>query len=564
MEAFINILIIDEDLKNQRGLKSILSGNGNNLIAAHSIFEAIDILKVREIGIVIVNIDDPNNGGIEILQTLKEFESYQKIYKIALTKDSNAGANVVKGLHKGAVDYLTTPFNPNLVKAKIEVYKTLYFKDQEIDQLLNNIFPKTIVSEFYKNRKLKPKRVENGIILFTDFVDFSLKSKHLRPMELLEKLEYYFNKFDEICYRFNIEKIKTIGDSYMAIAGVTENLPHPAIRMCLAADEMRNLMLTDKEVSKAMNKDFWEIRIGIHAGPLVAGIIGRNKLSYDVWGDSVNIASRTEQNSLPGEITITEELKSQIEDYFEIEHKGPVAINKRGGEMHLHQLGKLKKEYQLTKNTSASRTLRELCGLNAMDFHQMKKDIENRLKSLLPENLIYHDVNHTKSVEKSAIQIAKLEGISEYETRLLRTAIWYHDSGFIAQYEHNEDFAVQMLRNNLPKFGYSTLEIDTIAKIVESTKHTVEPKTKLEMIMCDADLDYLGREDYWETSKSLRKEMENNKVYYTDLEWIDIQLTYLTEIHQYYTDTSRNLRESQKQQRINELQLMKREHENLH
>lgn len=555
MERFINILIIDENPINQKGLKEILVGNGNNILTSSDIMGAIEILKSKEIGILIINIDNPYYGGIEILQTLKSNSQFKNIYKIALTNNSIAGSNIVKGLNQGAVDFITTPFNPNMVKAKIEVFKEMYFKDLRIQKLIENIFPKSIVNEFNANGFIAPKKVENGIILFTDFVDFSLKSKNLNPFRLLKKLTHYFNQFDEICKRYKLEKVKTIGDSYMVIAGVTDNLPEPAIRVCLAALEIKNLMLTEKEVALAMNKDYWEIRIGIHAGPVVAGIIGNSKLSFDVWGDSVNVASRAEQSSEPGKIVVTKEIVKQIQPYFEIEDKGNVPINKRGGEMNLSFLYDLKAEYKLINSESVNRELRLKCGLDSMDFDNMLIDIQTKLMSLLPENLKYHDYNHTVKVDKSAQKIAKLEGLDDYQLRLLRTAVWYHDAGFIIQYHDNEDFAIEMIKKDLPKFGYSNFEIDLISNIINATKHSVEPKTLLEKIMCDADLDYLGREDYDSIVQNLRNELAAYNEIYEEIDWIKLQIDYLENKHMYYTETALNLRNSYKRNKINELKV---------
>src|SRR5690606_16637735 len=141
-------------------------------------------------------------------------------YIILLTKENSTSVNLVKGMYQGAVDYITYPFQENLIKSKIEVFKTLYFKDQRIGQLLNNIFTENVLSELSINGKFSPKRVEKGVVLFTDFVDFSMKSKEMNPLRLIQQLEKYFIKFDEIIGKYNLEKIKTIGDAYMALAGV--------------------------------------------------------------------------------------------------------------------------------------------------------------------------------------------------------------------------------------------------------------------------------------------------------------------------------------------------------
>lgn len=560
MERFINILIVDDNLTNQRGLKEILNGGGNNVLLAHSTFEAFQILNHKEIGIVIVNIDNPAFKGVQLLSDIKELEHLKNVYKVVLTESSSTSTQIVKGLNEGAIDFLTLPFSPNLIKAKIEIYKSLYYKDGRIRQLLSNIFPEKVLEDLNTSGKFSPKRIENGVVLFTDFVNFSNKAKSINPMKLLKKLESYFTKFDEITGRYRLEKIKTIGDSYMAIAGVTESINQPEIRACLAALEMRDYMQNEKDVAKALKKDYWEIRIGIHAGPLVAGVIGAKKYSFDVWGDTVNIASRAEQSANSDGILVTSTVAKQIESYFDIESFGEVEIKKRGGSIEMFCVNRLKLEHCLYGEGKIANTdLLKKCELPGIDFDHMKKDILNRLKSMLPEEVVYHDIHHTANVEKAAIRFAKLEGLSEYEIMLLRTAVYYHDSGFLVSYHDNEQYAIKMAKNLLPYFGFDEKEVEIITDIIESTNGVKKPTTLLQQIMCDADHDYLGRADYYHVAKKLRSEMENYEIFMSDLEWIDFQLNYLDGKHQFFTETAKNIRLGGKKARILELKQARKE-----
>jgi class 3 adenylate cyclase/CheY-like chemotaxis protein/HD superfamily phosphodiesterase len=542
-------------VRNRKGIKEILSGGGNNILQSDSITDAIDILKRKEIGILLINIDNPDFGGIELLQMLKEVSNVKNMYKIVITDNTSSGAKMVKGLTEGAVDFISVPFNPNLIRAKIDVYKSLYFKDQRINQLLSNIFPITVLEDLSNNGKFSPKRVENGVILFTDFVDFSIKAKNIKPIRLLKKLEYYFTRFDEIMARYKIEKVKTIGDAYMALAGVTENSPEPEIRACLAALEIRDFMRTERNIARATNRDYWEVRIGLHCGPLVAGILGTSKISFDVWGDSVNIAARAEQGSKPGHISVTNAVLEKVQDLFITEARGEVAIHKRGGSMPMHYLLNIHPDHTLPDDENiASSALRVRCGLPSIDFELMRKDITNRLRSLLPEDLVYHDLNHTLNVEKAAMRFARLEGIDEDSILLLRTAVLYHDTGFIWRYEENEQFAVKLAQANLPRFGFTEKQIDVVVSIIASTQNGNKPKNILEKIMCDADHDYLGRADYYNVAEKLRTEMANFGKSMEEKEWIEFQLKYLENTHRYHTETAKNIRVQGKKSRIAELQ----------
>jgi adenylate cyclase len=555
MERFINILIIDCNDQHRRGLKEILSGGGNNILFAQNMSEGTVLLQQKEIGILLINIDGIGTTSEEQLAEINALGQAKSLYKIALTEDPHSGARMIKAHNHGVIDFISYPLNPVLVKAKIDVFKSLYYKDLRINQLLSNIFPENVLNDLNTHNKFSPKRIENGVVLFTDFIDFSVKAKKMKPIRLLKCLEHYFIQFDEIMRRYKLEKIKTIGDAYMAIGGVTEDVREPAVRACLAALEIRDFMNNEREISKALKRDFWEIRIGLHMGPLVAGIIGTNKISFDVWGDTVNIAARAEQGSNSGCISITSSVAKEIQHYFELESRGEVSIHKRGGKIEMFYLKELKNEYCLYgEGKIASTKLRIHCGLSPIDFEHMRNDVVNRLKALLPEEVIYHDISHTLNVEKAAERYARLEGVDEENILLLRTAALYHDTGFILQYHHNEEFAIQMAESYLPKFGYSDEQISIISDMIRATESDQEPKTLLAQIMCDADHDYLGRADYYSIANKLRVELEKNNQRMTDIEWIEFQLRYLVNVHRFYTETAQNIRLIGKKQRIAELQ----------
>ncbi len=553
MERFVNIMIIEENDAVRNRLKKLLLGGGNNILSVKTIKDALPIIDRKEIGIYLVDIDDSLNGETN-LKSIKKRSLFKNHYILLLTKENSNSVNLVKGMHQGAVDFITYPFQENIIKSKIEVFKTLFLKDQRIGQLLNNIFPENVLSELSAKGKYSPKRVENGVVLFTDFVDFSLKSKSLNSLRLIHQLERYFIKFDEIIQRYNLEKIKTIGDAYMALAGVTENKPEPAIRACLAALEIRDYIRTERDIALATKVDFWEIRIGLHMGPLVAGIIGTSKFNFDVWGDTVNIASRAEASTKRGTVTITSNVFERIETYFETVNRGKVDILKRGGSIDMYFLKGLKREFGMYSEGNAPNSdIRVLCGLPSVDFKNLRTYIVNQLKSLLPDYLSYHNLPHTIDVEKAVLRYANLEGISKEEQLLLQTAALFHDAGFILQYHKNEDIAIGMVKSSLPRYGYSTEQIEKIAQIIDSTKRSVEPASLLEEIMCDADHDYIGRPEYHIIAGKLREELSQNNEVFQEKEWIEFQLDFLENQHRYYTETANNIRLISKNTRIKEL-----------
>jgi len=552
MDKYINILVIDDNFKTQNGLKEILSENGTNILISKSYEETLTIVSRKKIGIIILNIDTETPKNITYI---KEVSLIENTYLISLTNNEYKGIKSVKGLNKGAVDYITLPLTPNLIKAKVDVFKSLYFKDLKINQLLKNIFPENVLSDLNEQGKFLPRRIENGVVLFTDFVHFSQKSKEIRPMELLKKLEHYFNFFEKVVHRFKLEKIKTIGDSYMVIGGVNDSIKQPAIRACLAAIEIKNFVIQEKLKAKAAQKDYWDIRIGIHSGPLVAGIIGTKKLSFDVWGDTVNIASRAEQASEENEITVTKSIVNQIGDFFDIQERGGIEIKKRGGTIKMFFLKKIKLEYSLfSKGITPNTDLRILCDLSNVNFESMRTDILNLLKNQLQKKLTYHDVEHTLEVEKTALYLAEIEGLNEEDIIILQTAILYHDYGFTVENEDNEKHAIKFALDNLPKYGYTQKQVQIIVDIISVTKKdAATPRNVLEKIMLDADHDYLGREDYFFIVKKLRLELENYGGKMTEKDWVLFQINYLENKHRFYTETAKNFRVQTKKENIKKL-----------
>ncbi|MEZ4792838.1 MAG: adenylate/guanylate cyclase domain-containing protein [Gelidibacter sp.] len=197
------------------------------------------------------------------------------------------------------------------------------------DQLLLNILPEQTALELKNNGKVQAKKFESVTVLFTDFKDFSYFAEHLSPEALVESVDYYFTKFDAITEKYGLEKIKTIGDSYMCAAGLPFPTPDHAHKMVMAAIEIANLVNTVK-IQNPDSRSHFDVRIGINTGPVVAGVVGSKKFAYDIWGDTVNIASRMESNSEPGRINISEFTYEHIKELVQCEFRGEIEVKNRG------------------------------------------------------------------------------------------------------------------------------------------------------------------------------------------------------------------------------------------
>ena len=194
-------------------------------------------------------------------------------------------------------------------------------RHKEVESLLLNILPGQIATELTRNDNVEPKYFEDVSILFTDFVGFTVSTERLAAEELVYGLNEYFTSFDQITQRYGVEKLKTIGDSYMCVAGMPERNPAHPVDMVLAAMEMVHAV---ERLSSRVNSPDWSVRVGIHSGPVIAGVVGIKKFAFDIWGDAVNFSSRMEASGSANRINVSERTYSRIKDFFQCHYRGKV------------------------------------------------------------------------------------------------------------------------------------------------------------------------------------------------------------------------------------------------
>jgi class 3 adenylate cyclase len=208
--------------------------------------------------------------------------------------------------------------------------KIIRREKQRSDNLLLNILPAQTAEELKKEGKTKARYYENATILFTDFQSFTQISEELSPELLVAELDECFKAFDEIVTHYGIEKIKTIGDAYLCVAGAPVPSPTHAESAVRAGLAMQTFMETFRERQRKNGVREFYCRIGIHSGPLVAGVVGQKKFAYDIWGDAVNIAARMEQSSEAGKVNLSQSTYLLVKDHFHCTHRGKVAAKNKG------------------------------------------------------------------------------------------------------------------------------------------------------------------------------------------------------------------------------------------
>lgn len=224
-----------------------------------------------------------------------------------------------------------------MFSAKKRTAQSLEAKNKEIeeerkrsDELLLNILPASIAQELKATGKAKAQKYAETTVLFSDFKNFTTIAEQLSPEELVQELDTCFKAFDDIIGKYpDLEKIKTIGDAYMCAGGLSERRTMPN-NMVKAALEMQEFLTQQRAVRQRVGKPFFEARIGIHTGPVVAGVVGSKKFAYDIWGDTVNTASRVEANSEPGRVNISETTYNLIKYAFHCQHRGKLEAKNKG------------------------------------------------------------------------------------------------------------------------------------------------------------------------------------------------------------------------------------------
>lgn len=207
-------------------------------------------------------------------------------------------------------------------------YRSISREKKRSESLLLNILPAETAMELKRNGKVDAVKFDRVTVLFTDFVQFTKIAEHVEPEQLVRSIDYYFKAFDEITTKYGLEKIKTVGDSYMCACGLPTVTKTHATNVVSAARDMIGLVKTELAATDGLSH--FEVRIGVHTGPVVAGIVGIKKWQYDIWGDTVNIASRMESNSSPGRVNLSESTYDEIKNEFPCEYRGEIEVKHHG------------------------------------------------------------------------------------------------------------------------------------------------------------------------------------------------------------------------------------------
>jgi len=332
-EFSTHILLADDSKPVRNFVTKILTKKGYEVDTFEDGQKLIDYLTNGNSGdIILLDNQMPVKDGMDTLQELKGNQDWKEIPVLFLSALTNKD-QVVNALELGADDYMEKPFNNNEFLARINVHvridhlkKNLLVEKEKSDKLLLNTLPKKIVEDLKMFGKTEPETFENVSVYFSDIVSFTNHSNGMKPDDLINELNIIFTKFDEIMESHQCERIKTIGDAYMSVCGMPEPDPLHAVKMARASVEILQYM---KERFKE-RENGWELRIGIHSGSVVGGVVGEKKYIYDVFGDTINTSSRMESNSKPMFINVSETTYNLTKDEFKFIKRDALEVKGKG------------------------------------------------------------------------------------------------------------------------------------------------------------------------------------------------------------------------------------------
>ena len=354
------ILVVDDKPDNVRLLSTILTEQGYQVRKALNGQRAIATVQEFPPTIILLDVMMPEMNGYEVCAKLKASPKTCSIPVIFLSALDDV-LDKVKAFDVGAVDYITKPFQDKEVLARVANQLTIQnqqmllqkqtqqleelvgclqneIKERQVveialraaqnksDHLLLNILPAAIVENLKKGEGSAAEKFDSATVLFADIVGFTSLAARISPLELVNLLNQIFSKFDELTEKHGLEKIKTNGDAYMVAGGLPVLRPDHAEAI---ADMALDMLAASADFQTDTGEPF-QIRIGINTGPVVAGVIGTKKFSYDLWGDTVNVASRMESQGLPGCIQVTAAVYDRLKDRYVFEERGAIAVKGKG------------------------------------------------------------------------------------------------------------------------------------------------------------------------------------------------------------------------------------------
>ncbi|HLH24781.1 MAG TPA: adenylate/guanylate cyclase domain-containing protein [Chloroflexota bacterium] len=330
-----SLLVVDDNALNRDVLARRLERLGYTVATAENGRQALAMLRAAPYDLVLLDILMPELDGYQVLRQLKADEQLRHIPVVVLSAIDEL-ESVVRCVELGADDYLPKPFNPALLRARIGAsLEKKRLRDQEVwyrqqieaerqraDELLHVILPDEIVRELKTTDAVQPRRYEHVAVLFCDIVGFTPYCDQRQPQEVLTSLQQLVEVYEDLAARYEMQKIKTIGDAFMAVAGLLTPVENPVLNCVRCGLDM--IAAAPRLTAE------WTVRVGVHVGPVVAGVLGRRQYLFDLWGDTVNTAARMESSGVAGTVTLSRAAWDAVATHYPGERVGAIPVKGKG------------------------------------------------------------------------------------------------------------------------------------------------------------------------------------------------------------------------------------------
>ena len=322
------VLIVDDTPTNVGVISGVLKGSYRTKVATNGEKALVLAAAADKPDLILLDVMMPGMDGYEVCRRLKANPVTRDIPVIFLTAKTDA-IDEENGFEVGAVDYIHKPFSAPIVLARVKTQLALQDAlaqareaQNEANELLHALLPKKAADEIRSIGTVIPRRYDNVAVLFCDIANFTSYCDKHEPEEVVSRLDALFVIFERLTARHGLEKIKTIGDGFMAAGGLLQEIQDPIGSAVRCGLEMASTLI-DARLG-------WEVRVGVHAGPVVAGVVGQERYQFDIWGDTVNVAARMSENSKPGSVAVMKDGWEKLSSHFEAESLGLLEIKGKG------------------------------------------------------------------------------------------------------------------------------------------------------------------------------------------------------------------------------------------
>jgi len=437
------------------------------------------------------------------------------------------------------MNYLFALKQYNLEQLLIERTEELITEREKREAYLGTIMPKSSADEMMSKGKAAKIKYNFVTVLFSDIQGFTKIAEEMNPEVLIDELDKFFFTFDSVVEKYGIEKIKTIGDAYMCAGGIPEKNRTNPVEVVMAAIEMRAYMDRLKKSSELEGMKYWDIRIGIHTGTVIAGVVGQRKLTYDIWGDTVNTASRMESSGEAGKINISGTTYEFVKDFFSCEYRGKMPV-KYKGELEMYFVNGILPEL-CDEDGRPNKTFN--LRLQVLKLEDVEEIVLQMFETDQASGLSFNNANMVKSICSQTDLLSRAEKIEDEDFVTLKLAAILLLTGYIFDYHNPSAESIKTAEDLLPKHGFEKSKVEIVKNLI-SNSFSNRIDSVQDRILHDARYDYLGRVDYPDLTEKLRKEISEKGRNYSDKEWTELQTSLLKE-HSFLTKTAKMLRNIQ-------------------